>query len=117
MSNLEYNGNPDLAKKTRHDLVNTLLKHDKKPRSNLTYSQRKGLKTFKQRDNVSAAPFDKGKGFAVEKTEKYKEKTIAAMDNVTPNVPDKTKELQKNINSALNKLVEENKLTQNEAKI
>ena len=38
------------------------------------------------------------------------------MDNVITNAPDKTKELQKNINSAINKLVEENKLTKQEAK-
>ena len=73
MSNMEYNGDADLAKKTRHDIVNTLIKHDKKPKSNLTYSQRKGLQTFKKRENVTAAPYDKGKGFAVEKIDNYKQ--------------------------------------------
>ena len=38
------------------------------------------------------------------------------MDNVTSNVRDKTKDLQKRINSAINKLCEEEKITQNEAR-
>ena len=115
MSKLEYDGKNDVAKQTRHEICNALLQFKDKPKSNLTYAQRKGLSTFKKRQDITATPFDKGKGFVVIETNKLQEKAVSAMDNVTTDLPDKTKHLQKDINGVLNKLVEEQKLTRQEA--
>ena len=116
MYKLELDSKTDLAKNTHHQVCNALLNLKNKPKTNLTFAQRKGLATFKKRQNISAAPFGKGKGFVLIETDKLKQKTLPAMDNVAANVPDQTKDLQKNINAALNKLVKENKITKNEAK-
>ena len=116
MSQLEFNGKSDVAKQTRHEVCNALLNFKDKPKSNLTFQEHKGLSSFMKRENVTATPHDKGKGLVVINSDKLQQKAIEAMDNVTANTPDKTKELQKDINAAINKLVEEEKLTKNEAK-
>ena len=59
------------------------------------FQERKGLSSFKKRQNLTATPYDKGKGFVVINSDKLQQKAIDAMNNVTANTPDQTKKLQK----------------------
>ena len=42
MTSLEFQGKQDIAKQTRHDICNALLKFNAKPKLNLTFTEKKG---------------------------------------------------------------------------
>ena len=62
---IERNGDMETATNLRHDVTN-ILRKAKPPKSNLTSQHKKGLKFFKENEQVAVAPFDKGIGFVAE---------------------------------------------------
>jgi hypothetical protein len=104
----------EIAAALRHDVCNTLLRL-KKPKLNLTHQQKKGFHSIKQKiknKEIKVAPYDKGKRFVVLDPDDLKQKTLAEMGNVTLNTKDDTQNLQKKINDTLNRLHQEEKLTE-----
>ena len=106
---LEKKGNNDAAATLRHEVAET-LKKAKKPKSNLTSRQKKGLSYFKKNKALSVVPFDKGQGFSTLKTEKLTEKTEKEFKNVTLDTPNGTKSLETKIQKKLRTLHKEDKI-------
>ena len=106
---LEREGKTTEAQVLRHDAT-SILKVPRKPKSNLTHSQRKGLSYLKNRKDIAITPFDKGQGFVSIEREKLVEKAEKEFQNVSLDTPDTTASLERKIQQKLRKLKKEEKL-------
>ena len=106
---LEREGKITEAQVLRHEAT-AILKVPRKPKSNLTNRQRKGLAYLKSRKDLAITPFDKGQGFASIEREKLVEKAEKEYQNVSLDTPDTTGTLERKIQAKLRKLKSEGKL-------
>ena len=119
---LEIKGQPEKGEKLRQDvsaILHTANQNPKRHTSNLTTTEKKGLKIIKQKikDNeISITPHDRGLGFVTLDPQSLKEKATAAFQNVTANTPDRTKTLEGSIQRKLLKLKKENKISEKDYK-
>ena len=109
--NLEYKGKKKEAQELRHDVAVT-LKKTKKPKSNLSASQKRGLSFFKKNKQIAVTPFDKGQGFVVIEREKLVEKAEKEFQNVKMDTPDTTEALERKLQNKLRDLKKEGKFDQ-----
>ena len=109
---LERKGKTLEAQTLRHETAE-ILKKAKKPKSNLTAEQKKGLTYLKKKDNLAVTPFDKGQGFVVIEKEKLVEKSEKEFQNVTLDTPDTTDSLERKLQNKLRELKKENKFDEN----
>ena len=105
---LERKGKLTEAQVLRHQATN-ILKNPKKPKSNLTASQRKGLSYLKNRKDLAITPFDKGQGFVSIEKEKLVEKAEKEFQNVSLDTPDTTGSLERKIQTKLRQLKKDKK--------
>ena len=88
------------AKVLRHKAT-AILKVPRKPKSNLTHSQRKGLAYLKSKKDIAITPFDKGQGVVSIEREKLVEKAEKEFQNVFMDTPDTTADLERKIHGKL----------------
>ena len=105
---LERQGKKEQAQEIRHNTAD-LLKKAKKPKSNLTGEQKKGLAYLKKNRDLSVTPFDKGQGFVTIEKEKLVEKSEKEFQNVTLDTPDTTDTLERKIQKKCRDLKKEGK--------
>ena len=119
---LETKGQPEKGEKLRQDVSSILHTASQNPRrhtSNLTTTEKKGLKILKQKikDNeIAITPHDKGLGFVTLDPQSLKDKATAAFQNVTANTPDRTKTLEGSIQRKTLKLKKEGKISEKDYK-
>lgn len=106
---LENKGKDKEAETLRHEVTHTLL-NAPKPKSNLTFQQRKGLTYLKSKKDISIAPYDKGVGFVVMEKEELVKKSEAEFKNVMLDTPDTTSSFEGKIQRTLRQLHREGKI-------
>ena len=119
---LEIKGQHEKGEKLRQDVSAILHTANQNPRrhsSNLTTTEKKGLKIIKQKiknNEIAITHHDKGLGFVTLDPQSLKEKATAAFQNVTTNTPNRTKSLEGSIQRKTLKLKKEGKISEKDYK-
>ena len=108
-------GNKKEADEMRHQVAHTLI-NAKKPKPNLTITQRKGLAFLKESENLSVTPFDKGQGFCTIETEKLVEKVESDFCNITLDTRNNTNSYETKIQTKLRELLRDGKIDKKKQK-
>ena len=81
----------------------------KRPKSNLTASQRKGL-AYLKKENIAVVPYDKGVGFVTIEKDKLVEKAEAQFKNVTLDTRNTTESYERKIQAKIRDLHKQGKI-------
>ena len=106
---LEKKGKKKEAETLRQEIANILIRA-KNSKFNLTSQQKKGLSFFSKQKNLSVAPFDKGQGFVVIKTNKLVEKAEKEFKNVKLDTPDTTTTQERKLQTNLREYLKNEKI-------